>query len=114
MPHGFFTIEQWKRSQGGTKAQWVPVLHVDAYQSLGEAIAALEKRGQPGLYRAVQTQRCVWAELEGGKLRLHGSHVSSAESLSRLTETYEHEGGRRPVEKAREDRARAKARQARK
>ena len=75
---------------------------------------ALEKRGRPGLYRVVQMQRCVWAELEHGKLRLHRSHASSPESLAQLVEIYEREGGRRPVEKARQERARAKAARARK
>jgi hypothetical protein len=65
----------------------------------------LEKRGKPGLYRIVQMQRCVWAELEKGKLRLHGSHASSAKSLAQIVEIYEREGGRRPVEKARRERA---------
>ena len=108
MPHGFFTVEQWQRPKGG-KARWVPILHLDSHQSLTKALAALEKRGEPGLFRVMQTQRCIWAEMEGGKLRLHGSHVSSPESLANLAEIYENEGGRRPVEKARRDRARAKA-----
>jgi len=114
MPHGFFTVEQWKPQQDGATSQWIPILHLDSYQSLTKAIEALEERGHTGLYRIVQTQRCIWAELEGGKLRLHGSHVSSPENLARLAKIYEHEGGRRPVEKARQARARAKANRARK
>ncbi len=114
MPHGFFTVEQWTAQQGGTGSQWVPILHLDSYQSLTKAMAALEKRGQPGLYRIVQMQRCIWAEMEGGKLRLHGSHSSSPENLARIVEIYEREGGRRPVEKAREQRAQEKANRARK
>ena len=109
MSHGFFTVEQWKRPQNGAIPQWIPILHLDSYQSLTKAIKTLEKHGQPGLYRVMQTQRCIWAEIEGGKLRLHGSHVSSPESLARLAETYEREDGRRPVEKARKERAQAKA-----
>jgi hypothetical protein len=109
MPHGFFTIEQWKRPEGGTKAEWIPVLHLDAYQSLTKAIRVLEKRGEPGLYRVLQTQRCLWGEMEGGKLRLHGSHVSSSQGLAELAEIFERAGGRRPVEKARQARLRAKA-----
>jgi len=112
MPHGFFTIEQWKRPKGGGPAQWIAILQLDAYQSLTKAMAALEKRGQPGLYRIVQMQRCVWAEMEKGKLRLHGSHASSPENLARLVEIYEREGGRRSVEKARQERARAKTNRA--
>ncbi len=52
--------------------------------------------------------------MEGGKLRLHGSHSSSPENLARIVEIYEREGGRRPVEKAREQRAQEKANRARK
>jgi hypothetical protein len=112
MPHGFFTVEQWTRSRRGSTSNWVPILHLDSYQSLTKAIAALEKHGRPGLYRVMQTQRCIWAQKEGGELRLHGSHVSSTESLARLVEIYDREGGRRPVEQARQARARAKAKRA--
>jgi hypothetical protein len=47
--------------------------------------------------------------MEGGKLRLHGSHASSPENLAQVVEIFEREGGRRPVEKARAERAAAKA-----
>src|SRR5579862_4560059 len=114
MPHGYFTIEQWKASKGGAGPRWIPILQLDAYQSLTKAMASLEKRGKRGLYRIVQMQRCVWAEMEGGKLRLHGSHSSSPESLAEIVEIYKREGGRRPVEKARADRAPAKASRGRK
>ena len=77
-------------------------------------MATLEKRGEPGLYRIVQMQRCIWAQMEGGRLRLHGSHSSSPENLAQIVEIYEREGGRRPVEKAREQRAQAKADRAKK
>src|SRR5881394_366496 len=107
MPHGFFTIEQWKRPE------WIPILHLDSYQSLTKAMAALERRGKPGLFRVVQMQRCVWSEMEDGKLRLHGSHASSPETLAQLVEIFEREGGRRPMKKARQDRAAAKARRSR-
>ena len=109
MPHGFFTIEQWTASQGIAKSQWTPILHLDSHQSLTKAMAALEKLGKPGLYRIVQMQRCVWAEVEAGKLRLHGSHASSSENLAKIVEIFEREGGRRPVEKARQARAGQKA-----
>jgi hypothetical protein len=74
----------------------------------------LEKRGEPGLFRVVQMQRCVWAEMGKGELRLHGSHASSPENLARIVEIFEHEGGRRPVEKARAERTAAKAKRAKK
>src|SRR5256714_14737299 len=108
MPHGFVTVEQWKHPH------WIPILPLDSSQSLTKAMAALEKRGEPGLFRVVQMQRCVWAELEAGRLRLHGSHASSPENLAQIVEIFEREGGRRPVEKARQERAAAKAKRARK
>lgn len=102
MPHGFFTVEQWI-SKGST-AHWKPILHLDSYQSLSKAIETVEENGKPGLFRVTQTQRCVWAQVEGGKLRLHGSHVSSPANLATLCKIYKKEGGRRPVEKARQER----------
>ena len=109
MPHGYFTVEQWKNPQDGARPHWVPILHLDSYQSLTKAMAALEKRGKPGLFRILQMQRCVWAEMENGKLRLHGSHASSPENLAEVVKIFEREGSRRPVEKARQQRAKAKA-----
>ena len=114
MPHGFFTVEQWKRSQDSATPHWIPILHLDAYQSLTKAMATLEGRGNPSLFRVVQMQRCVWAEMEEGKLRLHGSHASSPENLAQIVETFEREGGRRPVERARQERAAAKAKRIKK
>ena len=106
MPHGFFTVEQWVSKS--RKHCWKPILHLNSYQSLSKAIKALEKYGKPGLFRVTQTQRCVWAQKEDGKLRSHGSHVSSVESLAKLSKIFEQNKGRRPVEKARQERARAK------
>jgi hypothetical protein len=114
MPHGFFTVEQWKRSGNAAPTQWIPILHLDSYQSITKALAALERRGEPGLFRVVQMQRCVWAEMEDGKLRLHGSHASSPENLAQIVEIFEREGGRRPIEKARQQRAAAKAKRSKK
>ena|ERR1700722_9238822 len=108
MPHGYFTVEQWKPAQKGAGAQWVPILHLDSYQTLTKAMQELERRGKPGLFRVLQMQRCLWGEMEGGKLRLHGSHASSPESLAEVVEIFEREGGRRPVEKARQQRLAAK------
>src|SRR6185437_5128620 len=86
MPHGFFTVEQWVSKNRNSR--WKPILHLDSYQSLSKAIAALEKFGRPGLFRVMQTQRCVWAKMEDGKVRLHGSHVSSAENLAKLAKLF--------------------------
>jgi len=108
MPHGFFTVEQWKTSRRHVAAQWIPVLHLDSYQSLSKAVKALEQRGRPGLFRVVQMQRCLWAEIENGKLRIHGSHASSPENLARIVKIFERAGGRRPVAQARQQRTRAK------
>jgi hypothetical protein len=110
MPHGFFTVEQWKPSQAGSRGQWKLIFSLHSYQTLTKALGRLEKRGQPGLYRITQMQRCIWAEVENGKVCFHGSHVSSLESLKSLTRLYQTEGGRRPVEKARRDRSRSKGR----
>src|SRR5215467_1985723 len=109
MPHGYFTVEQWRRSDHGETAQWTPLLHLNSYQSLTKVLAALEKRGKPGLFRLTQMQRCVWAEMEKGKLRLHGSHASSTENLAQIVQIFEREHGRRPVEKARQARVAAKS-----
>jgi hypothetical protein len=114
MPHGFFTVEQWKRPGNGAATQWIPIFHLDSYQSLTKAVAALERRGEPGLFRVVQMQRSVWAEMAGGKLRLHGSHASSPENLAQIVKIFEREGGRRPIEKARQERAAVKAKRAKK
>jgi hypothetical protein len=114
MPHGFFTVEQWKPRESGERASWVPILHLDSYQSLTTTVAALEKHGRPGLYRILQTQRCIWAEMDRGKLRMHGSHVSSPDGLARLAGLYESQDGRRPVEKARRERVQAKRDRAKK
>jgi hypothetical protein len=109
MPKGFFTIEQWQPAKGRVKARWHPILHRDGHVSLTASVKALEKRAGPGLFRVVQTQRCLWGEMVNGKLRLHGSHVLSVKGLIQLTEIYQREGGRWPVEKARRERAAAKA-----
>jgi hypothetical protein len=106
MPHGFFTVEQWIAR--GSKPHWTPVLHLDSHQSLTKAVKAIETRGKPGLFRVTQTQRCVWAEIRDGKLRVSGSHVSSPAGLGKMCELFEKEKGVRPIEKARQDRARAK------
>ena len=114
MPHGFFTVEQWKGPGNSAPSQWIPILHLDSYQSLTKAMAVLERRGKPGLFRVVQMQRCVWAEMEHKKLQLHNSHTSSPTNLAQMVEIFEREGGRRPVEKARQERAAADAKRARK
>jgi hypothetical protein len=114
MAHGFFTVEQWKAPKAGAKSQWVPVLHLDANQSLTKAIAAIERSGKPGLFRVIQTQRQIWAEIEDGTLRLRRHHVSTHDNLTRVAEAFDRDGGRWPVEKERRERAAAKRKRAQK
>jgi hypothetical protein len=110
MPHDFFTIEQWRPARRGAPARWTPILHLDADQSVTLAAQALQKRGKPGLYRVVQMQRCLWAEIANCQLRLHGSHASTPKNLAELTKIFHREHGRRPVAKSRQDRAQTKVR----
>lgn len=105
-------IEGYLLSDGDGEPRWKPIVHLDSDQTATKAIAALRLRGEAGLFRIVQVQRIVWAEREGDGLRLHGSHTSSPENLAELVRLFEEEGGRRPVEKARQDRARTKAERA--
>ena len=93
MAHGFFTIEQWR----GRKKQWVTVCHLPADQSVTEALQELERRGQPGFFRVVQTQRMVWAEKIGGKLRLRKWHANHPETLARSAEAFDRDGGKWPA-----------------
>jgi hypothetical protein len=108
MPHGFFTIDEWKSLKRGQPAQWVTVCHVSADKTLTQAIEELEILGKPGFFRVVQTQRMVWAEMEDGKLRLRRSHTMTPESLARTAEAFDRDGGRYPVEEARRIRANQK------
>ena len=67
--------------------------------------------GRRSLYRVLQTQRCVWAEMAAGKLRLAG-RILFTEKPRKLHGICERERARRPVEKAREQRCPVKARRA--
>jgi hypothetical protein len=75
MPHGFFTVEQWTSAQEKAVPQWVPILHLDSYQSLSKTVDAMKKRGEPGLFRIADAALYL-AEMEEGELRLRGSHAS--------------------------------------
>ena len=90
MPHGFYTIEQWR----GKK--WVTVCHLDGGHSLTKAIEELERRGKPGFFRIVQMQRMIWAEKKDGKLRLRKWHAGNPETLSRGAEAFDRDGGKWP------------------
>ena len=92
MAHGFFTIEEWRNKK------WVTVCHLDADQSVADALQELERRNKPGYFRVVQTQRMVWAERIDGKLKLRKWHAGSPETLSRGAEAFDRDGGRWPSE----------------
>ena len=97
MPHGFFTIEQWKpRKRGGT-SEWVEVVHLNADRSLSDALREIERRDRAGFFRIVQTQRQVWAEKSDGKLRLRKWHAGSPEALARTGEAFVRDKGRWPA-----------------
>lgn len=102
MPQGYYTIEQWKRQA------WVAVQQLPFGASLTAAERALEKKGKPGFYRLVHTQRVIWAERDAGGLRLRKSHADSPKSLERMRQMFERCGGRYPTEKIRAARQRAK------
>jgi hypothetical protein len=108
MPQGYYTIEQWTQPKKGARPEWVAVLHLPFGESLTAAEKAIERLGKPGFYRVVHTQRVIWAEQEGAKLRLRKSHAGSPESLDSMRQMFERTGGRYPVEEAREARRRAK------
>ena len=90
MAHGFFTIEQWR----GKK--WVAVCHLNADQSVTDAVKELERRGKPGYFRVVQTQRMIWAEKIGGKLKIRKWHAGDPETLSRGAEAFDRDKGKWP------------------
>jgi hypothetical protein len=97
MPHGFFTIEQWKRPSSGAEPQWLLVQHLTGCRTLTDAIKHLEQLDQPGFYRVQQTQRMIWAEKTDGKLRLRKWHAGLPETLARSAEAFERDGGRWPA-----------------
>ncbi len=108
MPQGYYTIEQWTQKRSGEPPQWVAILHLPFGESLTVAERTIQGLGRPGLYRVVQTQRVIWAELERSGLRLRKSHAGSPESLDSMRQIFERTGGVYPVEEAREARKRAK------
>jgi hypothetical protein len=101
MASGFFTLERWMRPPGKRESQWMPIRDIDAGRTLSDAIAEIEKSGEPGFFRITQTQRMIWAEKENGKLKLRKWHVSSAQSLAESAAAFERDGGKWPVQRAR-------------
>jgi hypothetical protein len=108
MPHGFFTIEQWKPPSRGAKPAWVAVQHLDASQTLSDALQAIEARAQRGFFRVVQTQRQVWVEKVKDKLVLRKWHAASPEELQRAADAFVRDRGVFNVAAAAEARARQK------
>jgi hypothetical protein len=108
MPQGYYTVEQWKQPKRGAPPGWVAIVTLPFGETLTAAEQAVTQLGKAGFYRVVQTQRVIWAERDGGKLRLRKSHASSPESLGRLRQMFERCGGRYPVEEVREARRQAK------
>ena len=108
MPHGFFTVEQWKSPTRGAPLQWVAILHVNADQSLTAAIESLQERGKPGFYRVIQTQRMIWGEMVNSRLLLRRWHTGSPEGLARNTTAFERDKGVWNVAAAKALRARSK------
>jgi hypothetical protein len=91
MAHGFFTIEQWRNKK------WVTVCHVGGHRSLTDAVRELERRNKAGLFRVVQTQRMIWAEKTGGKIRMRKWHVNRPETLSRTAKAFDRDRGKWPA-----------------
>ena len=104
MPQGYYTIEQWRRPR------WVGVAVLPFGMSLTAAERELARLGKPGLYRLVQTQRIVWCERDGRKLRLRKSHAASPAGLGRIEEMFDRTGGVYPAAEARAARRAVKRR----
>lgn len=97
MPYGFFTVEKWKAADRRGAARWVPIKHFDACNTLTSAMEWIEAEGKPGFFRVVQTQRAIWAERTGGKLRLRKWHAGSPGSLESGATAYERDRGKWPL-----------------
>jgi hypothetical protein len=99
MPHGFFTVEQWKGTSRQAAGQWAPIKHFDACNTLTGVMAWIEAEGRPGFFRVVQTQRMIRAEQIEGKLRLDRKHAGSPETLERSVQAFERDKGKWPATK---------------
>jgi len=88
MPHGFFTLEQFKPARRGGKSRWVAVAHFNMGRTLTNAVDHIAQLNQPGFYRVIQTQRMIRAENENGRLHLHCLHAGSPETLNRSAKAF--------------------------
>ena len=87
MPHGFFTIEQWKQPRKG-KGRWVVIQHLDRFKKLSDAIDLLAARKKPGFYRVIQTQRMIWAETGPKGFKMHKWHALEVKTLERTAKAF--------------------------
>ena len=91
MPHGFFTIEQWRNRK------WVTVCHLDACHSLTGALDELQRRNKAGFFRVYRIQRMIWAEKIDVKLRLRKWHAGCPQDLLRTANTFDRNRGKHRV-----------------
>jgi hypothetical protein len=112
MPHGYYTIEQWKKPKKNAPPAWTPIMDLPFGVTLTDAEAAISKLNEPGLYRVVQMQRVVWAEALGGGVKLRKSHAGSLASLDEIRQMFERTRGVYPVEEVRAARKEIKRRRA--
>jgi hypothetical protein len=80
----------------GAKSQWVPIRHLNGDHSLSDAMRSIEEAGKPGLYRVIQTQRQIWAQVIDDKLRLRKWHAMTPESLRHTVEAFDRDDGNWP------------------
>jgi len=76
--------------------EMVTICHVRGGWPLTEVLKELERRGGPGFFRVVQTQRVIWAEKVDGKLRLRKWHANSPETLARSARAFDRDRGKWP------------------
>jgi hypothetical protein len=72
-------------------------MHLDAGASLTDALDSIARRDKPGFFRVIQTQRQVWAERVGGKLKLRKWHALSPAALKRSTDAFVRDKGKWPA-----------------
>jgi hypothetical protein len=77
----------------------VTVCHLDSGRSVSDARKELERRGKAGFFRVVQTQRMIWAEKVGGKLRLRKWHAGDPKTLARTAKAFDRDKGKWPGKK---------------
>ena len=89
MPFGFFTVEKWMPKTPKRKGLWKAICHLEVGHNLTDAINEIDRRGKPGFFRVIQTQRMIRAEKENGKLHLKALHAGRPQTLARSAKAYE-------------------------